>query len=343
MDPVSTGDTQGANDNQIAVTLVSGTPSSGNNFLDTQPVTIGDYVWVDSNGNGVQDGGEPGLGGVQVILYRTNSGAGTLTAVATNTSSGAGAYSFANVLPGDFVAGFSLPSGYAYTVPNAGGNTNLDSNVVTTNGQTAVFTVNSGQTNNSIDAGYYQPGSIGGSVLVDVNGNGVADPGDTTGIAGVTVTLQTTGGATIATNITSASGAYIFTNLPPGSYIVVETNLPGWISTLDTAAPNDDHIPLTLTSGQASTGNNFYDMQLAQIAGSVKLDVNGNGIADPADTNGISEDVDEITLKTNGVTMATVQTDSSGNYILQFAAGWLHGRAGQFRQVTPTQLRRRSA
>jgi hypothetical protein len=311
---VSTGDTQGANDNQIAVTLVSGTPSSGNNFLDTQPVTIGDYVWVDSNGNGVQDGGEPGLGGVQVILYRTNSGAGTLTAVATNTSSGAGAYSFANVLPGDFVAGFSLPSGYAYTVPNAGGNTNLDSNVVTTNGQTAVFTVNSGQTNNSIDAGYYQPGSIGGSVLVDVNGNGVADPGDTTGIAGVTVTLQTTGGATIATSVTSASGAYSFTNLPPGSYVVVETNLAGWISTLDTAPPNDDHIPVTLASGQASTGNNFYDTQVAQITGSVKLDVNGNGTADTADTNGIASVT--ITLKTNGVTMATVQTDSSGNYAL---------------------------
>ena len=223
---ISTLDSAPPNDDHIPLTLTSGQVSTNNNFLDTQVVTIGDYVWVDSNGNGVQDGGEPGLGGVQVILYRTNSGLGTLTAVATNTSSGAGAYSFTNVLAGDFVAGFSLPSGYAYTVPNAGANTNLDSNVVTTNGQTAVFTVNSGQTNNTVDAGYYQPTSISGKVVVDVNGNGIQDAADTTGIPSVTITLKTNG-VTLATLQTDGSGNYTFTNLPPGSYTVVETDPVG--------------------------------------------------------------------------------------------------------------------
>src|SRR5205085_4681416 len=33
------------------------------------PVTIGDYVWEDKNGNGKQDG-EPGIHGVTVLLYR---------------------------------------------------------------------------------------------------------------------------------------------------------------------------------------------------------------------------------------------------------------------------------
>jgi len=63
----------------------------------------------------------------------------------------------------------------------------------------------------------------------------------------------------------------------PGSYVVVETDKSGWISTLDTAPPNDNRIPVTLNSGQASAGNNFYDTQLAAITGTVKLDVNGNG------------------------------------------------------------------
>ncbi|HMR90564.1 MAG TPA: SdrD B-like domain-containing protein, partial [Saprospiraceae bacterium] len=33
------------------------------------PSTIGDFVWYDSNNNGIQDAGEPQLNGVRVFLY----------------------------------------------------------------------------------------------------------------------------------------------------------------------------------------------------------------------------------------------------------------------------------
>jgi len=162
--------------------LTSGQSSTGNNFLDAQPVTIGDYVWVDTNGNGIQDAGETGLANVTVILCRTNSGLGTLTAALTNISTAVGAYSFTNLVPGDFVVSFGLPAGYAYTTPNLGGNTNLDSNARTNDGLSAVFTLTSGQTNNSVDAGYYQAASVSGKVVLDVNGNGTQDGGRPPGL-----------------------------------------------------------------------------------------------------------------------------------------------------------------
>ena len=49
---------------------------------------IGDRVWLDANGNGIQDTGEPGVGGVAVSLLN-----GT-TVVATTTTDATGAYSF---------------------------------------------------------------------------------------------------------------------------------------------------------------------------------------------------------------------------------------------------------
>ena len=66
------------------MTVSSGATGTAN-YLDAQPVTIGDYVWVDADGNGLQDTNEVGLAGVTVVLYRTNSGLGTLTAVAPCT------------------------------------------------------------------------------------------------------------------------------------------------------------------------------------------------------------------------------------------------------------------
>ena len=41
-------------------------------FGYTQPGAIGDYVWYDANGDGIQDVFEPGIGNVTLKLYRDN-------------------------------------------------------------------------------------------------------------------------------------------------------------------------------------------------------------------------------------------------------------------------------
>ena len=288
---ISTLDTAPPNDDHIPVTLVSGQVSTGNNFYDTQMAQITGSVKLDVNANGIADSND--TNGVSPAVLKVYQGGTNLVATVTNNPDGT--FSVSNLTPGSYTVVQTVPPSYTNTTP-------VTVNVTLTSGSTG--------TANYLDT---QPGSIAGNVLVDVNGNGVADSNDTNGIAGVTVTLQTTNGMVLATNVTSASGAYSFTNLMPGNYVVVETNLPGWISTLDTAPPNDDHIPVTLTSGLVSTNNNFYDTRLAQITGSVKLDVNANGIADSNDTNGVSPAV--LKVYQGGTNLvATVTNNLDGTF-----------------------------
>ena len=73
---------------------------------------IGDYVWNDVNRNGVQDGNEQGLGGVQFVLYYDSD---TTTPIAFATSDQAGHYEFDALFAGDYRVGVNdatIPSGY---------------------------------------------------------------------------------------------------------------------------------------------------------------------------------------------------------------------------------------
>lgn len=60
--------------------------------------SIGDRVWNDLNGDGVQDGGEPGLAGITIDLYDDLNGNGVIDGgepmSATATTDASGAYDF---------------------------------------------------------------------------------------------------------------------------------------------------------------------------------------------------------------------------------------------------------
>ena len=53
-------------------TLPGGGSDQTVDFGYYKPVTIGDYVWNDANGNGIQDVGETGIAGVTLTLTGTN-------------------------------------------------------------------------------------------------------------------------------------------------------------------------------------------------------------------------------------------------------------------------------
>ncbi|KJK49147.1 hypothetical protein UK23_14965, partial [Lentzea aerocolonigenes] len=59
---------------------------------------IGDRVWSDANGNGVQDAGEPGVPGVPVELFRQTP-TGPVSA-GTTTTDGNGEYLFTGLPAG---------------------------------------------------------------------------------------------------------------------------------------------------------------------------------------------------------------------------------------------------
>jgi len=119
-------------------------------------VSIGDFVWFDTNRNGVQDKGEPVVSGVVVNLYAAD---GT-TKVASTTTDSAGFYSFTDLTPSTaYVVEFVKPTGTSFTTQTTGSDKGVDSNPDLATGRATVTTPASGANSAtspddpSIDAG----------------------------------------------------------------------------------------------------------------------------------------------------------------------------------------------
>lgn len=109
---------------QASVTI-SDASVQGVDFGLVAPATIGDRVWDDVNANGADDG-EPGIGGVTVILTDADG-----TEVARTTTDANGNYRFTGLIPGTYTVSIEVPSGYAaattsMTVTVGEGEENLD-------------------------------------------------------------------------------------------------------------------------------------------------------------------------------------------------------------------------
>jgi hypothetical protein len=152
----SQGGTSTTNDVIKTVQLNTNTAGINNNFGEKTPAvvqptgSIGDRVWFDSDGDGLQDNGEEGVGGVKVNLLNSNG-----NFIATTTTNASGNYLFTNLPAGGYIVEFVLPTGRFFTVKDAGGNANpsLDSDASTTTGRTGVINLTSGQNITMIDAG----------------------------------------------------------------------------------------------------------------------------------------------------------------------------------------------
>ncbi|MFI3702243.1 accessory Sec-dependent serine-rich glycoprotein adhesin, partial [Streptococcus uberis] len=131
-----------------------------NMTLDTGLVkvyTIGDTVWEDTNKDGIQDAGEPGIPGVTVTL--TNPDGTTVT----TTTDANGHYEFTDLPNGDYTVTFETPAGYVPTTTDTGDDS-LDSD-----GQVVKVTV-AGSDNPTIDSGFVKEVyTIGDTVWEDTN------------------------------------------------------------------------------------------------------------------------------------------------------------------------------
>ena len=192
--------------------------------------SIGDYVWYDIDLDGIQDPGESPVPGVVVTLF---DAAGT--PIATDTTGANGRYLFPGLLPGDYSLGFDPPAGYVISGQNKGTDDAKDSDVDPSNGRTVVTTLVSSEQDRSWDAGLWKPSSLGDTVWLDANANGIQDPGED-GVNGIVVNLLDGGGNPVLdgsgnplTTTTGPGGGsdgfYEFTGLVPGSY-QVEFELP---------------------------------------------------------------------------------------------------------------------
>lgn len=228
--------------NITSVTVVAGdehlTADFGYNWSTTDETNlnsgtgaIGDRVWIDADGDGVQDGNEAGLGGVTVELWYDSNLDGVIDAIyptnGTKTTDAAGNYIFDDLPAGIYeVRVPTIPFGYSQTGdPDA----NLD------NKTSSPIVLGPGDVYVNADFGYQPIGSssdIGDTVWFDHNVNGVQDAGEL-GIPGVTVALIVDDGdgvyepgidKIIATAITDEAGQYLFPGLPAGTYFVEVTD-----------------------------------------------------------------------------------------------------------------------
>jgi Mg-chelatase subunit ChlD len=210
------------------------------NFGVSPVYTISGTVFIDTNGNGIQNTGEGLYAGATIALSGDAS--------ATTTSNGSGNYSFSNLSPGNYTVTITIPSAYKATTNNP-----------------QSITINSNQ---SVNFGLAPTYNIAGSIFVDANKNGVKDSGES-GYQNVVVKLS---GPASGLTSTDSNGDYSFTNYIAGTYTITVTPPSGYKNTTPTTQ--------TVTIGPNQTAKNFGIAQAYSIAGTVYIDCNYNGTKD---------------------------------------------------------------
>lgn len=174
---------------------------------------LGNFVWYDTDLDGVQDAGEAGVEGVLVTLY-DNGGA----AVDTVRTNAAGFYAFVDLVPGTYSVGFTqLPAGFVLTSPNVGDDAK-DSDADVFTGRTQTVTLAALDFNRTLDAGIVPPATVGDFVWIDLDEDGKQDDGEP-GVEGVIVKLYDANGNVVKTTTTDSDGAYEFL-VPSGTYTI---------------------------------------------------------------------------------------------------------------------------
>ncbi|MEC0065605.1 SdrD B-like domain-containing protein [Paenibacillus thiaminolyticus] len=227
----------------------------GVKIKDSREGEIGDYVWIDKNGNGIQDDDEEGKNGVTVELFDIDGKLLNKTITNNNFEGKPGYYLFTNLPAGKYIVKFILPDGYSWTKPHQGNDPAKDSDVINEEGYTEEIVLGNGEKNHNIDAGLIPlpvapgTGALGDYVWIDKNGNGIQDE-DEVGLNGVPVKLYNSNRELLATTVTQSvyktvtvtdstyggtvtgdvygpavtevvyNGYYLFDNLSAGTYIV---------------------------------------------------------------------------------------------------------------------------
>ncbi|MCW5851639.1 MAG: hypothetical protein KIT87_16315 [Anaerolineae bacterium] len=316
--------------------------------------TVTGVVFNDLNGNGIREGGEPGIPNVTVTLYLPGPdgllGTPDDVPVTSTTTDPNGAYTFPNVPPGIYDVRETDPVGFTSTTPNdltavvvAGGTATANfgdqqSTPTPTLTRTPTITATPTSTPTTILA------TINGVVFNDLNGNGTREGGEP-GIPNVTVTLYTAGpdnvlgtpdDVPVASTTTDPNGVYTFPNVTPGIYEVRETDPLGFSST----TPNN--VAVAALAGTTQTVN-FGDQQntptptttstptatvtptptstTGTVTGVVFNDLNGNGIREggepgiPNVTVGLyGPGPDNVFGTPDDTLITTTTTDPNGAY-----------------------------
>lgn len=145
-------------------------------------VSIGDFVWLDRNYNGLQDAEEPGIKNVKVKLCLQNG-----AVVDSTVTDITGRYTFQNYPANKYVVKFDNPADFKSTFIN--GTSTTTNSKIDALGKTQVLNLIIPGFRDDIDAGFFQTAKIGDRVWEDRNGNGLYSA-DEPVMAGVIINLS---------------------------------------------------------------------------------------------------------------------------------------------------------
>ncbi|MEO8276729.1 MAG: GEVED domain-containing protein [Thermoanaerobaculia bacterium] len=224
-------------------------PDTDFGLVATELAALGNYVWFDRNGDGVQNEAvTDGANGVTVRLHVDDGDATpevasdpviATTVTADDIYGQPGYYRFDGLTPGlPYFVEFVRPAAAtAFTTPNAGADDTVDSDAALADGATAIVTLAPSEFNPTLDAGLVAPAgtlALGDQVWFETDNDGVYEPqSGELGVDDVRLdlyrdansdgqpTLDEYSGSTVTATDSGFAGRYRFDDLAAGNYIVV--------------------------------------------------------------------------------------------------------------------------
>ena len=286
---------------------------------------LGDFIWFDIDGDGVQDSGEPGLAHIGVELtYAGLDGDFETTGdniIYNTTTDENGAYGFEDLFNGQYrvtIASVDLPGGVTATAE-------IDDSSAAIDGTSNVRI--DGGDRFEVDFGFTGTGSVGDVVFWDQNANGAQDANEI-GFEGVVVELDVdidgdgTSDITLTTT-TDAQGEYLFERVPAGNHVVRVTQPTGTVQTFDSDGTGTGNQSVVgLAPGENNVDQDFGYRGTSSIGDTVFFDFGGDGGAHGASGDfGIAGVQITLEIDVDGdgnVDLTRTQTtDTNGEYLFE--------------------------
>jgi len=306
-------------------------------------VTIGDFVWNDLDGDGIQDPGEPGIEDVTVTLYTCDG-----QFVESTQTNSQGIYEFDNLTPGCYYFEVGQPEGFEIAPADQGGDDALDSDLTEANGPLTSSDFIIDQSRDIYDFAFIGACiGLGGEIWYDTNMDDMKNFGEN-GINGIAVLLwrrvngswefqeETFTGP--VPNTPSDDGYYKFCVLPgeyhiqffmpPNSLVSVRPNI-GPDETIDSDVTDRYGLGTTDsyfvgrdvdTTFFCDIGAGYYPMGTA--GDHVWIDVDGNGLRETLEPAAEGILVEAFDINDNKV--AETSSDEYGRYRLEYLKKQAH-------------------
>ena len=250
--------------------------------------------FVDADGDGVWDAGEPEVG----VDYLVDGGGWPVHIEDPNgaISDGYTPYLYYAGMKGTYLVSEDILTGWAQTVAI------VDGVSMGAQQSVSVYVAYTNAELHEVVFGNFECFTVDGYKYNDLNGDGDWDEGEPT-VAGWTIQLWRNG-QLFATTTTDTDGYYSFSVCLGGDYVVEEAVSDGWTATGPTS------YTFTAVSGQAQSFS-FFNFEWFQVCGYKYDDKIGNGVWDEGDV-GISGWT--IYLYMDDTLVATTTTDADGKY-----------------------------